>query len=205
MRSENSRGRVVRTAARAFRKAGGSVPSSQRYTTRKDSTPLIKVEETGVSGDYNHYRTKALKSTPDRAVSILTGDVGSLIRTIDGGYYSSRYRDGDLGENVLVEGVDHRYFEIGRSYRFTSRTGEEKVTAGPGDVIVEITEPMEPCANLCKLPYINDPAVSSPKEKIARCRFFIEALGRTDGLRGWYARVKHGGTIGVGDSVTAIA
>ncbi len=72
------------------------------------------------------------------------------------------------------------------------------------DVIIEITEPMEPCANLCKLSYINDPSLQ-PKERVARCQYFIQALGKNDGLRGWYAKVIQGGVINVGDSLSAVA
>jgi len=216
-----SQGRVVRTAARPRQSSGGSIPSSPRYTTRKPSLPFVVVSEGGVSGDYNHYRTAALQSTTDRAISILTGDVGSYVRSLDGVPFSEEigkgYRDGDLGENVLVEGVDFGFFRVGERYRFSpasSRKGGGDVdgvtttnaSAEEEDVIVEITEPMEPCANLCKLPFINDPSLSvMPKERLARCRFFIEALGRQDGLRGWYAKVVQGGVVRVGDSLSLLA
>lgn len=72
------------------------------------------------------------------------------------------------------------------------------------EVIVEITEPMEPCSNLCKLPYINDPSLPSSRERVARCQQFIEALGRRKGLRGWYAKEVQGGAIRVGDSVSVV-
>lgn len=156
---------------------------------------MITVGDQGVTGDYNHYRTVALKSTGGRAISLLTRDVSAYIQTLDGGYFAKRgYRDGDLGENVLVEGVDFDFFRVGRRYRFSSR--QEGM---PEDVIIEVTEPMEPCANLCKLPYINDPAIKEPKEKLGRCQYFITALGQKQGLRGWYAKVVQGGVIRVGD------
>lgn len=201
---ERARGRVVRTAARPRQPSGGSLPSSRDYTTRKPSLPLISVAEAGVSGDYNHYRTAALASTPDRAISILTRDVGAYIQSLDGGHFARKgggYQDGDLGENVLVDGVDFDFFAPGGRYRFAP-PGRE----GGGseeDVVVEITERMEPCANLCKLPYINHPS-DAPKERIGRCQSLLAALGKKDGLRGWYARVVKGGIIRVGD-VAAIA
>ena len=67
---------------------------------------------------------------------------------------------GDLGENILVDGVDCNFFQIGERYRFSSeRDGDAgSKEASTNEVIVEITEPMEPCANLCKLSYINDPS-----------------------------------------------
>lgn len=92
----SSNGKVIRTAARSYQQSGGSIPSSRYYTTRKDSLPMISVSELGVDGDYNHYRTVALKSTSDRAVSIFTNDVSTYIRSIGGGTYANSYREGKL-------------------------------------------------------------------------------------------------------------
>ena len=93
--STSTSGQVLRTAARPLQQStGGSIPSSRYYTTRKDSLPMISVDKPGVVGDYNHYRTVALKSTVDRAVSILTDDVSVYIRSIDDGIYANRYREG---------------------------------------------------------------------------------------------------------------
>lgn len=94
--SLSSSGKVIRTAARPYQQStGGSIPSSRYYTTRKPSLPMISISEAGVVGDYNHYRTVALTSTPDRAVSILTNDVSGYIRSLDGGYFANRYREGE--------------------------------------------------------------------------------------------------------------
>ena len=163
--------------------------------------------------------------------------MGAYVRSLDGGYFADDgdgndaddgardgdrrrrgYRDGDLGENVLVDGVDFDYFEVGMRYRFFSSSSSSKGGDGGGasadaammtagtttedDVVVEITEPMVPCANLCKLPYINDSALE-PKHRLARCQYFLEALGQKEGLRGWYARVVKGGMVRVGDSLSA--
>lgn len=196
-----TRGKVTRTASRPYQVGGGSIPSSRLYTTRKDSSPSIQLTSEGVMGDYNHYRTVALKSTGDRALSILTEDVNSLVKTINNGFYANNYRDGDLGENVLVDGVDFDFFKIGKTYRFTSQP--EGAAASPDDTMITITEPMEACANLCKLPYIND-YVSKPKERIAKCKGLIEALNQMPGLRGWYAKIIHPGTIRVGDRVAVV-
>ena len=206
-------GQVVRTAARSYQPSGGSLPSSREYTTRKSSLPLISVSSAGVTGDYNHYRTTALKSTGNRAISILTKDVSSYIESLDHGFFAKPgkgYTDGDLGENILVKGVDFNYFRIGQRYRFSVGSQRENNNSGDTtattmeDVIIEITEPMEPCANLCKLPYINDPGLPSPKERIKRCQYFIAALGQKEGLRGWYAMVVQGGVIRIGDSLSAV-
>lgn len=217
-KSNNSQGQVIRTAARPHQSSGGSIPSSRHYTTRKPSLPMISVSEKGVTGDYNHYRTVALKSTADRAISILTHDVSSYIQTLDGGIFaksSNGYTDGDLGENVLVKGVDFSFFKIGGRYRFSQESsnssGNASLSASSSfesleeDLIIEITEPMEPCANLCKLPFINDPTLPSARERVAKCQRFIAALGVKDGLRGWYAKVLSGGVIRVDDSVSLLA
>ncbi|KAL9186263.1 hypothetical protein ACHAXT_005501 [Thalassiosira profunda] len=198
---KRAEGQVVRTAARPHQSSGGSIPSSHHYTTRKPSLPMISVSDAGVTGDYNHYRTVALKSTANRAISILTRDVSSYIQTLDGGSFAKEggYRDGDLGENVLVEGVTFDFFQIGQRYRLGGdATGEME------SVVVEITEEMEPCANLCKLPYINDPSLGSPKDRVSRCQFLLDALGQKPGMRGWYARVIQDGVIRVGDSLSAL-
>jgi len=215
-KTNNSQGQVIRTAARPHQSSGGSIPSSREYTTRKSSLPMISVSEKGVTGDYNHYRTVALKSTADRAISILTHDVSSYIQTLDGGSFvqsGNGYTDGDLGENVLVKGVDFSYFKVGGRYRFSPKssnnsgnasTSSSTIIESAEDVIIEITEPMEPCANLCKLPFINDPTLSSARERVAKCQRFIAALGVKDGLRGWYAKVLSGGVIRVDDSVSLL-
>ena len=207
--SKQNKGSVVRTAARPYQ-TDGSIPSSTKYTTRKPSLPMITVSEEGVSGDYNHYRTTALKSTPNRAISILTRDVSAYINSLDNGYFASKgnsvgYRDGDLGENVMIEGVDFSFFQIGQRYKFSMKSqqnGGDTKTTTMDDVIVEITEPADPCANLCKLPYINNPNIASAKERVGRCQYFITALFQKEGLRGWYARVVQGGVIRLGDSVS---
>eukprot|EP00956_Cyclotella_meneghiniana_P015879 scaffold24649_cov31-Cyclotella_meneghiniana.AAC.1 len=67
-------GTVLRTAVKSYNKET-SLPSHPSYTTRKESQGVIVLTPEGVVGDYNHYRTVAMSSTPDRAVSILTSDI----------------------------------------------------------------------------------------------------------------------------------
>ena len=71
------------------------------------------------------------------------------------------------------------------------------------NAIVEITEPIEPCANLCKLPYINDETIP-PRDRLARCQNFIHQLDLYDGLRGWYAKVVSSGDVMVGDTLQLV-
>ena len=173
-------GRIIRTASRAYNR-DTSKPSSREYTTRKEARSSIVISAQGVEGDYNHYRTVALQSTLDRAVSILTTDSMDFLRSMH-----PSGLDGDLGENLYVDGVAHTSFRAGG-------------TVSIGDnVLLVITEPIEPCANLCKLPYINNDKLT-PKQRIEKCQDFISQLDVSDGLRGWYARVLQPGIVRVGD------
>jgi MOSC domain-containing protein YiiM len=120
-----------------------------------------------------------------------------------------QFFSGDLGENILIDGINFRFFRVGERYKFTSVRKKENIPSNDDtladEAIIEITEPMEPCANLCKLPYINDPSLSSSKDRVSRCRSFIDALGQRDGLRGWYAKVIAGGIVSVGNSISLVA
>jgi len=190
-------GRVVRIATKAYH-ADHSQPSSRQYTTRKVSQKTsIQVTAEGCTGDYNHYRTTALKNTPNRAVSILTTDALQVLRS-----YDYPVRDGDLGENVLVDGVAFDFFRVGEQYQFvntksssSSSDDDDADKSATIDVLViEITEPMVPCGNLCKLPYINDDA-KAPRERVQACQDFLSILNQPVGLRGWYAKVVQPGRI----------
>jgi len=105
---------------------------------------------------------------------------------------------GDLGENLYVDGVEFAFFEVGKRYRFASMAAEDT-----GGVVVEITEKVEPCGNLCKLPYINDMQMQ-PKERLEKCKDFLFWLSQRDGLRGWYGRIIEGGTVKIGDKVSVL-
>jgi len=178
---------VTRLAARKYDK-NASKPSSRDYTTRKDSCTSVTVTFDGVKGDYNHYRTVALKSTSDRAISLLTQDV---MIALQASFPASN--DGDLGENVLLENIKFNDLQIGQQYMFGSSKNNNNT------VVIQVTEPMIPCANLCKLSYINDDRLA-PKERIAKCQALLEFLDKPgDGFRGWYAKVISPGDIQVGD------
>lgn len=189
-------GVIVRVAAREYDPVS-SKPSSRQYTPRKAEFPSVQITKAGVNGDYNHYRTVALKSTKNRAVSILTQDVMNSLRST---YKSYNVQDGDLGENILVAGVSFDFFRIGECYQFSCPDSEDAADTEKA-VIVEITEPMEPCANLCKLSYINDSSIK-PSDRIERCQGLIGFLNRFDGYRGWYAKVHRGGVVETGAAVS---
>lgn len=197
-------GTVLRTAHRSYQDDGNSKPSGRDYTTRKDErSDGIVVTQQGIAEDYNHYRTVALKGTRDRAVSLWTTDILEWLQQYS--YYKD-IRLGDFGENVSIEGVNYTYFEVGEHYQFTSLEDNRDTnkTKKKGGVILEITERMEPCANLCKLPYINNPELK-PMERIQKCQQLLTVLDKEDGLRGWYAKVIQEGTIRPRDKVFKIS
>ena len=182
-RGNHSTATVVRLAARQYDK-DASQPSSRNYTTRKNARHSILVQKEGVVHDYNHYRTVALDSTPTRAVSIVTTDILQALLAQD-----FSLQNGDLGENILVDGIQFHELQIHHYYMVGKANG----------VLLQVTEPMIPCANLCQLPGINDESLA-PKERIHKCRALLEFLSAPgDGFRGWYAQVVTGGEIRVGD------
>lgn len=191
-----SSGRVVRLAVRSFHPQH-SRPSSHGYTTRKDSVSKAHVTKAGLQDDYNHYRSVALGNTKDRAISLWTTDCLDWVRQDVCG----DVQPGDLGENVLIDGLDFDALVVGQSYRFvsTKKTNNGISTTDSG-VVIQITEPVVPCASLCKLPCINRDD-KTPKERIAACQSFLEKLDQAPGLRGWYAKVLQEGTIQLNDTI----
>ena len=187
-------GVILRCAARKYQ-GKDSTPSSSKYTTRKDEFESVEVVDSGVFGDYNHYRTVALKGTADRAVSILTKDVIDTLKD-EGGYYST-VKAGDLGENLFVDNLLYSDFKVGMKVEIFD---QDTNNAEDETVVLEITEPIVPCANLCKLSFINNPS-TDPKQKIENCKNFLERLAEEDGLRGWYAKVLSTGKVAKGYSV----
>ena len=166
-----------------------SRPSSRKYTTRKTEVVKVEILVDGMVGDYNHYRTIALANTTDRAVSILTLDVMDMLKCEKEPW--NKIQNGDLGENLLIEGLLFNDFLIGNKVRIYDPNLDSKINVG---VVLEITEPIVPCANLCKLPCINDSDLD-PKDRIETCKNFLERLAEEDGLRGWYAKVLQAGFI----------
>ena len=196
-------GRIERLAVRSYH-PDHSRPSSRKYTTRKNAVNTCRVTVNGLQGDYNHYRTVALQQTPDRAVSLWTADVTVWLQGDNDSNDRKGYpvKPGDLGENVHISGLSFDDFEVGQKWQLGSQKLINNNDYGDDDavVVVEITEPVVPCANLCKLPYINDEAIT-PKERIARCQDFLQQLDQAPGLRGWYAKVIVEGVLTVHDSV----
>jgi len=183
--AQSSRGRVTRLAVRSFHPIH-SKPSSNEYTTRKEARESIVAHRDGADGDYNHYRKMALNNTPDRAISILTTDTLKYLKA-----HNYPVQAGDLGENILVDGLKFADFGPGRIFL---------IGQGDASVILQVTEPMIACANLCKLPYINEDSLL-PRERISKCSQMIKTLNTEPGLRGWYAKVLREGAINLNAEV----
>ena len=93
------------------------------YTTRKESRGVIVLSPEGVNGDYNHYRTVALGSTPDRAVSILTSDIIQMLKNA----CWNDVREGDLGENIYVDAIDYTFSRLESVTSFRPRVAVMKM------------------------------------------------------------------------------
>jgi hypothetical protein len=152
----------------------------------------IAVTEQGMEGDYNHYRQTVLNNTLDRAISILTTDCYTLLQRH--GYPDVVW--GDLGENILVANVNYTFFRPHTRYRFEQVNHETTDTINSSSrnsfVDLLITEAMVPCANLCTLPFINNPQLSRT-DRVQSCHTLLQLLDQAPGLRGWYAAVVHPG------------
>jgi MOSC domain-containing protein YiiM len=195
--------RIVRLGAKPYQHSGGGLNST--YTTRKHSYGSVLVSAHGVAGDYNHYRSVALKNTTDRAVSIVTRSTLDFVRA--NGY---PIQPGDLGENLLLDkaavndGGGDEASLIGAALRpgtMLHVVGAASSTSRSGSVVLQISEPMAPCANLCTLPCIQNAGdgAATPRQRVEACQELLQLLDAHVGLRGWYARVLQSGDLRVGD------
>jgi MOSC domain-containing protein YiiM len=201
-----SRLRIVRLGAKPYYQPPVGGPNST-YTTRKHSYGSVRVSAHGVDGDYNHYRSVALQNTTDRAVSIVTRNTLDFVRA--NGY---PIQPGDLGENILLDtagsddGGGDESFLIGAPLRpgtMLHVVGTTASSSRSGAVVLQISEPMVPCANLCTLPCIQNAGdgTATPRQRVEACQELLQLLDAHAGLRGWYARVLQPGDLRVGDQV----
>jgi len=145
--------------------------NNKRRGPQKFATNTLIVGINGCDDDYNDYRTKHKQSTNDRAISLITT---GLLDDFNNEEWP--ILPGDLGENITISGSIR--FEIGGKYSI-------------GNVILQITEDIEPCNKLMFLPY-----VGRDKKTL-----FLKML---EGRRGWYAKVLVEGTIVPGDKIKMI-
>ena len=108
----------------------------------KFETSEAEITISGVAGDYNDYRTKSKKSTPDRAILIMTTDMMRQLET-----EGWPLKPGDIGENLSIDGISYESFEIGNKYSV-------------GSVELQITEKCNPCTRLANLPYVGEERVN---------------------------------------------
>lgn len=136
----------------------------------KHAVPRVQITPAGAEGDYNHYRTTKVKGDPNLAILVMTREVIDALRT-EGWPVEA----GDLGENLTLTGVPEVSLKPGSRIRI-------------GPVLLEVSEPCDPCTELYVLPYVG-------REKGPD---FVRTL---TGRRGWFARVLSPGEITPGAPV----
>ena len=161
----SSRGRV-RSLHRKPEKAG-------EHGLPKPSVPELWVSPSGVRDDFNRYRHEDLYDAPDQALLLMPVET---IRALNAEGWP--IHEGDIGENVTIEGLSYDGFHPGQRYRV-------------GQAIVEVSKPCTPCSNLYLLPYVG-------REKGPG--FVKTMIDR----RGWFAKVVQEGRIQPGDVVERI-
>jgi MOSC domain-containing protein YiiM len=139
----------------------------------KQPLAVGRVTMRGVEGDHNNWRQA--KKGGDTTYALLLMTTENLARLRSEGW---PVQPGDLGENLLTEGVPYEALQVGTRWR-------------AGEVELEVSKVCDPCTNLYALPYVGD----------ARGPAFLKA---TLGRRGWYARVLRPGAVRAGDALVAI-
>ena len=137
--------------------------------------PVNSVEVTfhGLDGDFNRYRQEKCNGRFDKAVLLMPLEM--IAQLNNEGW---PINPGDIGENIISQGIAYDNFSPNKRYRF-------------GEVEIMVTEPCIPCGNLKILPYVG-------KEK------WTEFKKAMIGRRGWYAQVLKEGRIKVGDEIIFI-
>ena len=125
------------------------------------------INEIGVEGDYNNFRMERKKGTKKRAVLIHTVEMLNQLKK-----EGWPIKWGDLGENILLRGINYELFNITK----------DTLT------VKEVAEICNPCNNLAELEYVG-------KENVKE--FILSLKGR----RGWYCKVVKDGTVKKGDKV----
>ena len=139
----------------------------------KTAIAFAQVTEKGIGGDFNRYRHEKKNDDLDQALLLMPIEMIDQLRRED---IRWQITAGDLGENITTEGIPYDSIEVGKQYRI-------------GDnVVIQITEPCTPCANLAVLPYVGKGRV-------------VEFNKTLINRRGWYARVLHEGWIRTEDTI----
>ncbi len=136
----------------------------------KHAVSRLQITPAGAEGDYNHYRTTKVNGDPNLAILVLTREVIDTLRA-----EGWPVEPGDLGENLTLADVPEASLRPGSRIRI-------------GRVLLEVSEPCDPCTELYVLPYVG-------KEKGPE---FVRTL---TGRRGWFTRVLSPGEIAPGAPV----
>ena len=134
----------------------------------KMSVSSAEIHYGGVDGDYNTYRQEKKKGEPDMAVMLITQGILDDLNT-----EGWPVNNGDLGENLTIQGLDYDCIEPEQTYRV-------------GTALIQISFKCEPCIYLYSLPYIGD-------------EHGQEFMKTIKDRRGWYARVLEEGVVKEGD------
>ena len=102
----------------------------------KRAVTRLEIHATGVTGDFNHYRTEQLPGDLDQAVLVLTEEVLTALAA-----EGWPVRPGDLGENLTLADIPEAALGPGVRLRL-------------GEVVLEISLACDPCTVLYALPYI---------------------------------------------------
>lgn len=100
----------------------------------KKSVPRVLVKKTGLSGDYNRYRSEKLKGDPTSAVLLLPEET---VQEFERKGYE--IRPGSMGENFTLGGIRYGDLSIGRRLLL----GKKEDGA-----IIKIERVCEPCSEL---------------------------------------------------------
>ncbi|HEU5217124.1 MAG TPA: MOSC domain-containing protein [Gemmatimonadales bacterium] len=130
----------------------------------KHAVRRLHISRSGAEGDYNHYRTTKVQGDPNLAILVMTREVIDTLRT-----EGWPVEPGDLGENLTLDGVPEAALKPGTRIRI-------------GPVLLEVSEPCDPCTELYVLPYVGRD----------RGPEFVRTL---TGRRGWFTRVLAPGDI----------
>lgn len=136
----------------------------------KHAVPRLRITPAGAEGDYNHYRTTKVQGDPNLAILLLTREVIDTLRA-----EGWPVEPGDLGENLTLAGIPESSLTPGSTIHI-------------GEVLLQVSEPCDPCTELQVLPYVGK----------AKGPEFVRAL---TGRRGWFARVLSSGEIVAGTPV----
>ena len=208
-------------------KAMRAAEGGDRSVQRKLACPLLHVQTEGAIGehgsglmfmmfgrnrrivDFNSYRTRghAGRFNPgsnDRAISVATIAAYEALRSSMPADAALQISDGDLGENILLDGPT-----AGANAEGGLRVGQRLEIGG---CTLELTEANKPCyrfnseswAAAAKAAFSSD----APEEKgekwfkSPRCPLSVE---HRPGVRGWLAKVVREGVVCVGDAAREVS